>query len=187
VSVPPKIVNPALFISFLTTVALFSSNATWSSTCFDILCKICLKAFEETRNSCLSYACLLLSPTISSLWQGRHSTGERHVPFQGRCMLEIFHFPRESTDSSVCKANYGLDDLGSISGRHKLFLFSINSKTRSDAHSASHTMYSRGSSWELKQQKRETNDSHSSSIEVTNGAAIPPLLHTSSWCELTNL
>jgi hypothetical protein len=70
--------------------------------------------------------------------------------------------------------------VGSIPGRARDFSLLHNIQTGSGAHPASYTIGTGGSFPGGMRPGRETDHSPSSSAEVRNGGAIPPLPHTSS-------
>jgi hypothetical protein len=76
------------------------------------------------------------------------------------------------------ETGYGLDGRGSITGRGKIVLISVTSKTSSGACPASCPIRTGWIS-----PRREADHSSPTSAEVKNGGAIPPLPHMSSWCD----
>jgi hypothetical protein len=71
---------------------------------------------------------------------------------------------------------------GAIPGRGKRFSLLYNFQTGPGAHLASHTMGTGGCFMGIKRQMCEADHTLPFSAGVKNGGAIPPLLHTSSWC-----
>jgi hypothetical protein len=86
-----------------------------------------------------------------------------------------------SRGSSVGTAeSYGMYGRGSIPGTARFFLLH-SVQTGSGAHPASNSVGTGGSYLGVKRPGREADHSPSSSVEVKNGGAIPPLPHTSLW------
>jgi hypothetical protein len=80
---------------------------------------------------------------------------------------------------------YELNDRGSIPGRDKRFFSSPQCPYRlCTAHPVSYPVGSGVSFPRIKRPGREADHSPPHRVEVKNGGGIPPLLHTSSWCNI---
>jgi hypothetical protein len=81
----------------------------------------------------------------------------------------------------VYRLSYGLDSRGSIPGRGKRFFLLHSVQTGSGAHPSSYPMSTGGPFPGVKHQGCEADRSPPTSAKVSNGGAITPLPHISSW------